>query len=82
VPRFQPPVDDVKMGSDGSIWLKHSLHAAEDVWWSVLDGRGDPAGRVRLPAGTHVRYIDRDFIWVTELDDLDVNYLVKYRIVR
>lgn len=79
VPRFQPLFDEVQMRSHGSIWLKQFSWGSEEVWWSVLDGRSQPAGRLRLSEGTRVRHIDRDFMWVIELD---VKYLVRYRILR
>lgn len=82
VPDFLTPISEVRAGVDGSIWLKRQTEDPDDVWWWVLNRRGDLVARVHPPQGLRIRYVDAETVWGIELDSLGVNYLVKYRIVR
>ncbi len=50
--------------------------------WLVLDPSGEPAATVVTPAALRVLAITRDRVWGVESDELDVDYIVGYRIVR
>lgn len=80
-PRFLPPVTELVLGRDGTIWLRREDLGRQMAWWHVLDGRGRIIARAWVPAGVRVAYADRTQIWTVELDELDVPTLVKYRIV-
>lgn len=80
LPDFERPISEVRVGTDGSIWLRRESVDADTVAWWVLDERGDLVGTLRIPARLRIRHIDRDSVWGIEYDSLDVNYIVKYAI--
>lgn len=82
VPRFQPPITNVRVAVDGSMWLRREALGADRVRWLVLDLAGDPVGQLLLPRSQQIHHIDGDTVWGVELDALDVPYAVRYRIVR
>lgn len=61
------------MRSDAGEWFSE--------WW-ILTIDGEPMARARVPAGLDVRYADEEVLWGTVRDDLDVEYIVRYRLVR
>jgi hypothetical protein len=79
-PPFRPPVSQLVLGRDGSYWLRGNPVERDLVPWFVLDSKGSPVGQVTLPAGVRVMAADRSAVWGTETDELDVSYLVRYRI--
>jgi hypothetical protein len=81
-PRFLNPVREVRVGVDGSIWLKREEEQGDLVWWNVLDSRGEPLANLRLSSRARIRHVDGDTVWGMETDDLGVYYLMKYRVVR
>jgi hypothetical protein len=113
VPAHTPPVRQLVVGRDGTIWLRLVEPAprgaaatggaaggtaredavgtagdpaadtareddADAAHWLVLDRDGRPLARVVLPRGLSVRVADRDRVWGTEFDELDVPYIVRY----
>ncbi|HUH13391.1 MAG TPA: hypothetical protein VMK65_09790 [Longimicrobiales bacterium] len=82
VPPHRPPVRGITVGRDGTIWLLLTDADPDTARRMVLDRDGEPVADVRMPAGTNPRYIDGDEVWASETDELDVPYLVRYRIVR
>jgi len=81
-PPFRPPVTSMVLGMDGWIWLRGNPTENAGVPWFALDPDGTPAGRIPLPAGLRVFAGDAFHLWGAEKDELDVPYLVRYRIVR
>jgi len=79
---FQPPVTDLLLGVDSTIWIRRESFGEELVEYWVLDPRGDPIGRLSLPRRAKLLYADRDFVWGLEFDRLDVPYAVRYRVLR
>lgn len=82
IPATLEPVSEVATGTDGTIWLKLASASEEVATWLVLDRSGEPVGRVELPAGQSVLAVEEGRIAVLELDELDVPYVVVYRLVR
>lgn len=82
-PDIEPPLRSMVVGRDGSVWLQRARAPEMGVaeWW-VLDADGRPEGRVYAPEGTRVLAVDRSYVWGVELDELDVSYIVRYRIAR
>lgn len=70
------------VAADGSVWLRRSEVAPNGVEWWVLDPQGQPKGRVEAPAGLRVELVHGDHLWGVETDDMGVDYIVRYRIVR
>jgi len=81
-PSFRPGVTDFRLARDGSIWLSLGPDGAGQDDWLVLDAAGEPVARVALPSSVRPLAIDRPLVWGAETDDLDVPYVVRYRIDR
>lgn len=81
VPSHTPAVSGMAVAADGSIWLRRPGSTAEGMeeWW-ILDPAGQPAGSVHLPPGLRVLHVDGDDVWGAETDELDVDYIVRYRL--
>ena len=86
-PAYLPPVEGARVMGDGNIWLQRYSPVRSDAgewfseWW-ILTIDGEPIARARVPAGLDVKYADEEVVWGTERDDLDVEYIVRYRLVR
>ncbi len=81
-PAIFPPVEDVRVATDGAIWLKVRLEdsPAGVGDWVVLSRRGFPMYRVSLPAGFRVLQAGRRTLWGVENDELDVPLVVRYTV--
>lgn len=84
LPEFQPPVTEVREGGDGTLWLRREPFHPRGNEWLVLDDQLRPVATAHLPASIDgVRgAISANTLWATERDELDVPYLVRYRIRR
>jgi hypothetical protein len=80
IPRFHPPVHAVEVADDGEIWIAREPAGEEGREWLVLEPTGEIAARVLLPSAVRVRVIRGDLVWGVYTDELDVPYLVRYRI--
>lgn len=86
-PAYVPPVRETMMDADGNIWVRRfdpvELDTGEafSEWW-ILDPDGVPLARALTPADLRVRHIGADFVWGTEQDEFDVDYIVRYRLVK
>lgn len=81
-PLFHPPVSAVVAGVDGTIWLRREPLHEERVGWVVLDEAGEPLALVQLPEALELRAASRHQVWGVLKDELDVSYLVRYRLQR
>ena len=81
-PPYVPVVKDVQVAEDGSVWI-HQAEAVDggDVW-QILDRGGEPVARAVVPTGLRILLVHGDEVWGVERDDLDVNYIVRYRVNR
>ena len=82
LPRFRPPVSELQMGRDGTTWLRREEGDGPDVEWNVLDEDGQLIARVALPRVLRVYAADREHVWGVVKDELDVDYVVRYRVMR
>lgn len=80
LPRFQPTITSVVAGRDGTLWLRREGLGRDMVEWTVLDPSGNLFGRVELPARVHVYEAETGCLWGVELDELDVPWIVRYRV--
>lgn len=78
-PGFHPVVHGVLFGRDGTLWLERRQPFSEQSEWIGLSSSGDPLGVVRPEARFTLLAADREHLWGMERDDLDVPYLVRYR---
>jgi len=80
VPPFYPPVKEFLFGTDRRIWMK--LFRPDSLEeWLILDGAGDPQGRIVLPARTELQVANETHIWALESDELDVESIVRFRLL-
>jgi hypothetical protein len=82
IPAHLPPVTAAASGADGSIWLRREETPGRTVRWDVLDRNGVLQATLRLPRGVTVETVAGDVLVGVELDELDVPYIVRYRIVK
>jgi hypothetical protein len=85
LPDFLPPVSGgVAVGEDGTRWIpRESLSGVTAPRYMVTDASLNPIATVTLPAtATQLTgWVSRTSLWVVEMDELDVQYLVRYRVV-
>lgn len=79
-PEFQAPITQILNGEDGSIWLRREEDSDRVDWWIVLRPDGSPRGQVELPKGSTLQWMSGDVFYAVERDDLDVPWLVRYRL--
>ena len=82
IPSFYPPASRIVVASSGEIWVRRENVAGSDIRWDILSPEGDPVGKVILPGSTNIHDSKEDFLRATERDELDVTYVVRYRILR
>jgi len=75
-----PPVTDLVVGRDGSLWLRREETGGPYVRWHVLDADARPLGRLDLPAHLEVLSADRETLLGTMPGEYDVPLLVRYRV--
>ncbi len=86
-PSYLATVGRVWVREDGNIWLERYAPVESDTgerfneWW-ILSIDGEPTARARLPVGLRVMHLDEEVIWGTVSDDLDVDYIVRFRLVK
>lgn len=85
--RFQRPVGGERrfvpheVRADGSLWLQREETGDETRRWTVLGSDGVPVGEAHLPEdGFSISWVDGDHLWATEWDELDIPWLVRYRV--
>ena len=86
-PSYLPAVSRLLGAADGTIWLQRfdpveSADGERLIEWWVLDGEGAPLARALTPAGLEVKLITEDMVWGIERDELDVEYIVRHRLIR
>ena len=86
-PAYLPAVAELAVARNGNIWLRRfdpvESETGEQMneWW-VLDPAGVPLARAHTPAGLRVMLIGDEAVWGVESDELDVDYIVRYRLVK
>ena len=80
VPEYHPPVSASLVGKDGSVWLCAEKTGGPSVDWRMISPSGEPIGTVALPVRFRPMEADGNLVWGTDYDELDVPYIVRYRI--
>ena len=80
-PENRLPIDFVWAGHDESIWLRLSDGNEVMATWLLLDATGQPRGSLEMPRTTGLRWARGDTLWAVETDDLDIPWLVRFRLV-
>jgi hypothetical protein len=80
LPRFQAPVSLVRVGADGSVWLRREDDGGPTFGWVVLDPQGDAIGRFELPRSVTILWARMGELYGSDVDSLGVPWLVRYRV--
>lgn len=91
VPAHLRPVDRVVPGPEGTLWLRLAhpegysrMDRAPPTTgdrWLVLEADGTPGRLVQLPPAWSLQWVGREHVWAVRTDELEVNYLVRARLV-
>ena len=81
-PPFLPYLEGLLVTTDGSIWLRRTESPRDGESWLVLDPDGKPSAEILTPTDLRVLLVHGDDVWGVEIDSLDVNYIVRYRLDR
>ena len=82
-PDSLPAFEDLKIGSDGSLWVQvFQWNDERPTKWVVFDPDGRALGTVQTPAGLKVGWIGPEFVSGVWTDELGVEYVHRYRIHR
>jgi hypothetical protein len=79
-PDYQLPIRFGWVDQDERLWLAREQPEGEAPRYVVLGTDGAALGEVELPAGTRLWYARGDVVWASQPDDLDVPWLIRYRI--
>lgn len=86
-PAYVPPVGAMMIDEDGNIWLRRFDPVVSDdnqvlaEWW-VCDPTGAALARAWFPTDLQVMHINHEYVWGVERDELDLESIVRYRLVR
>lgn len=82
VPSHYPGAANMVVSDDGTIWLQWPVATGGNHEWRVYSEQGEWLARVHIPTDLNVMLITADAVWGVETDDLDVNYIVRFGVVR
>jgi hypothetical protein len=77
-PAFHPPVSQLVIGRDGSLWLSAERVGGPTVSWRIISPQGDAVGSVELAARFTPLLVDGNRVWGSWYDELDVPYILRY----
>lgn len=82
-PETTPPISELVLGRDGTIWLRREdATPSREATWLLLDDRGHSIGEVRAPKEVQLFRADQRNAWGVARDDDGVPVIVRYRIER
>ena len=77
-PQFHPPVSQLLVGRDGSLWLSAERVGGPTIKWRIISPEGDAVGVVELPTRFRPILVEANRVWGSWYDELDVPYIVRY----
>ena len=80
MPPHHEPVFGWYVRGTGTSWTRLDEIEADVDRWLVVASDGDVRGVAALPARSQIRWHDDQRVWVVERDELDVSWLVRYRL--
>lgn len=81
LPPYRPPVTALVPGRDGTVWLRREEpDPGASAVWNVLDESGRVLAIATVPPGVEVLAADRRHVWGVVHDEMDVPFIVRYRI--
>ena len=80
-PAHWPSATAAALPSDSAVWIGLAeLPWRTDRDWAVLDSRGNPLYKVRLPRDFNPSVVSADLLWGVWKDELDVPHIQRYRL--
>jgi hypothetical protein len=79
-PELKLPIEQSWLAQDGTLWLQRMNDGSGLARWVLLDDNGLPRSELRLPANVRVLWASGDRFWAVVPDDLEVPWIVRYRI--
>ena len=80
LPDHRAPLRSTVAGRDGSLWIELNGESSDSTAWVLLRPDLTPLGELVLPARLRPRHIEGSAVWAVELDDVDVPWLVRFRV--
>jgi hypothetical protein len=80
LPPFHPPVSVAVLGHDGSVVMRREFDATKTLSWIIVAPDATVRGTFELDRSATVLWAGGEVLWVLELDQFDIPWLVKYRI--
>lgn len=82
-PREMPFYTEALFDEAGNLWLEDFRAPSDTVTrWTVFEPGGRMLGGVAVPEGFRPTHIGRDFVLGVEKDDMDVEYVREYRLIK
>lgn len=81
-PAFFPPATQLVVADEDWVFVRREALPGPEVLWEVLSGDGEHVGSVSLSAQAQVFRATDTHLWVTEMDELGVTYVVRYQIMK
>lgn len=84
VPKAYPPFSSVRLAADGTIWVRRQT-GNEQATWEVFADDDRYLGAIEIPEALKsisLRHIGTDHVWGIVRDELNVQYVVRARIVK
>jgi hypothetical protein len=82
LPRFRPPVSELVLGRDATIWLRREDLPSDSVDWQVFTESGATLGRLRMPGSFKLHRAQADRLWGVVRDSMDVPFIQVYDVHR
>jgi hypothetical protein len=81
-PDTWPAYDQLLFDAAGRLWVRRSVHAGDSVIpRDVFGADGEYLGEVRFPSRLNILHIGADAVYGVERDEVDVPFVVRYRLV-
>jgi hypothetical protein len=82
-PRLRPYYTDLRSDREGRLWIRMAGYPADpaDEWW-VVDRSGHGVARVELPPNIKVLDVNMDGVLVLRSDELDIEHVLFYPLVK
>ena len=82
IPETMPAYQRFLAGDDGSLWVQSYSRSGEQPSWAVFRDDGRYLGVVDTPMGARVTHIGDDFVLVIGQDELEVQQVQMYELIK
>jgi hypothetical protein len=81
-PDQRAPYGDLVVDTEGCLWMSEYHHTRPPASWDVFDAEGHWLGEITVPRGFQVFEVGEDYVLGVASDELDVEYVRMYGLVR